>query len=494
MKFRHELSFPLGLCLISVCLGILITWGVFDAMPHLEDEGAQYYQAKVFASGRLVGQATEVQGSFDFPFILHQEDRLFSKYPPGFALLLAPGMLAGLPWLVNPLLAGLGILGVYLLGRDLFDEHTGLLAAALGVISPMMLMLSGTFLAHTASLAVLTLAAWTFLRARRPDEPHPRRFALACGGLFGLGLLTRPYTAVAIGAPFVLLALVDVVHSPRQRLSLYMWMAAAFALVGALLPLYNWAAAGSPFTNTYTLWWPYDSVGFGPFHGPQGHDWARAEGNFKFDYPIFSQTLLGWPIWKGVPIVWIVVGLGLALRPWKKRDWGLALPAVALVGAHLAYWANSGGLYGVRYYTEAAPFLWLVAARGLLKLSAWTWPRRLVELLLPVWMLWGLMTVTLPRFLEGRSLYNINRQRANQVDAAHLHGALVFVVASYWTDYANLNWLNPPDLEHGDVIFAYSLGEVQDQIVLANFPGKTAYRYDSHQDPPLQPYGLRPSP
>jgi 4-amino-4-deoxy-L-arabinose transferase-like glycosyltransferase len=492
-------TFPIGLCLLSVCLGILVAWGIFDAMPHLEDEGAQYYQAKVFAAGQVVGRASPVQGSFDFPFILHRDGRLFSKYPPGFALLLAPGMLAGLPWLVNPLLAGLGILGVYLLGRDLFDASTGILAAALGVISPLLLILSGTFLAHTASLAVLTLAAWSFWRARRTDEPRPRRFALASGALFGLALITRPYTAAAIGAPFALLALLDMLRSLRrrslrQRLPVYLWMAAACALVGALLPLYNWVAAGSPLTNTYTLWWPYDSVGFGPAHGPHGHSWSQAVGNFNHDFPIFGETLVGWPIWQGVPVVWGVVGLGLLLHPWKKSEWGLLLPAAALIGAHLAYWAASGGLYGVRYYTEAAPFLWLLVARGLIKVSNWTWPRRLVKLLLPVWMLWGLLTITLPRLNEGRDLYHIDRRQADQVAAAGLHRAVVFVVASYWTDYANLNWLNPANLEQGDVLFAYSLGEEQDRAVLAHFPGRTAYLFDRTQDPPLRPYDLSQPP
>ncbi|HZY45066.1 MAG TPA: glycosyltransferase family 39 protein, partial [Anaerolineae bacterium] len=75
------------------------------------------------------------------------------------------------PWLINSLASMLTVLGVYLLGRDLFDQNTGLLAAALGSISPMFVMLSGTLLAHPSAMAALIFFAWMFVRARRSDEP-----------------------------------------------------------------------------------------------------------------------------------------------------------------------------------------------------------------------------------------------------------------------------------------------------------------------------------
>src|SRR2546427_735855 len=85
---------------------------------------------------------------------------------------------------------------VFTLARDLFDPDTGLLAAALGTISPMFVLLSGTLLSHATSIAALTLVAWASVRARRPYEAHHTRFALLAGALVGLSAIMRPWTAL----------------------------------------------------------------------------------------------------------------------------------------------------------------------------------------------------------------------------------------------------------------------------------------------------------
>ena len=118
-------------------------------MPHLEDEFANFFQAKSFTSGHITADSPSQPLSFFVPFIVDFNGARFAKYTPGYPLVLALGVLIGQPWVINALAAALGILGVYLLGRDLFDHDTGMLAAALGTISPMFLILSGTLLPHT---------------------------------------------------------------------------------------------------------------------------------------------------------------------------------------------------------------------------------------------------------------------------------------------------------------------------------------------------------
>ncbi len=69
------------------------------------------------------------------------------------------------------------VLGVYLLGRDLFDANTGLLAAALGLLAPMFILLSGAFVSHLVTMALLTFFTWGFVRARA-DRIAPTRSVL----------------------------------------------------------------------------------------------------------------------------------------------------------------------------------------------------------------------------------------------------------------------------------------------------------------------------
>src|SRR5512137_1937127 len=157
----------IALCGAAFILSAAVTWGVYGAMPHIEDEYANVFQAKVFASGNLAVRAPGVQSnSFYIPFILNQNGWLFGKYPPGYSLLLAPAAAIEQWWLINALAAAAIVLGVYLLGRDLFDAGTGLLAAALGLLAPMFILLSGALVSHVVTMALLTIFAWSFVRSR----------------------------------------------------------------------------------------------------------------------------------------------------------------------------------------------------------------------------------------------------------------------------------------------------------------------------------------
>ena len=55
---------------------------------------------------------------------------------------------------INPLLAGLGVWLTYLLGKRIFSDFVGLLAAGLTVTSPFFLMNSGSLLSHPFGLVL----------------------------------------------------------------------------------------------------------------------------------------------------------------------------------------------------------------------------------------------------------------------------------------------------------------------------------------------------
>lgn len=492
----NQRTLPVWLLSIAACvLATALAWGVLSAMPHLEDEHANLFQATVFAGGRVTADEPPVRpDAFSVPFIIHADGRVFGKYPPGYPLLLALGALIDQPWIINALAAALSVWGVYLLGRDLFDHPVGLLAAALGAVSPMALMLSGTLLAHTTTLTALVFFAWAFMRARRSGERRRSRFAVLAGFTIGWAVISRPWTAAAIGAGFVLIALNDLLHHPRRHVRVYALMAGAAFIIVSIWPLYNWLATGSPTTNTYTLWWPYDRVGFGPGYGRlDGHTWDLALLNFKYDFPDLGVMLLGWPAVLGVPLAWLVVLLGLVWPDRNRRDWALLAPPTLLVIAHLAYWARGGGLFGPRYYAEGLPFLWLLAARGLIKVSTTTRhtiqprraPRRIVQLALPLLLAYSVVFIIEPRLLEGVDRYGGARLPLDRIAAARLDNALVFVRAAIWTDYADLAWQNAPNVADSRVLFALDNGPPGNQALMQAFPQRTVYYYDRTQRIPL---------
>ncbi|NDJ86166.1 MAG: hypothetical protein GYB66_09800, partial [Chloroflexi bacterium] len=137
---------------------------VFERLPHLEDEIAFIYQARIFAGGRVYIQSPKPARVFWQPFVIDCTDaddeefgincdgKRFGKYPPGWPLLLAIGFLAELEWVLNPLFFSLTIALTYRLGREVFDERVGVVAAILLAASPIALLHSGSWMSHPSAL------------------------------------------------------------------------------------------------------------------------------------------------------------------------------------------------------------------------------------------------------------------------------------------------------------------------------------------------------
>jgi hypothetical protein len=227
----------------------------------------------------------------------------------------------------------------------------------------MFILLSGALVSHFVTMALLTIFAWGFVRARRSDRVHPIGFAALAGIMIGLAFITRPWTVFAIGLPFALQALIDLARRWRSVWRAYAIMLIAFGAMAIILPMYNAALTGSPFTNTYALWWSMDRIGFGSGIGvaPGGHDLYTGIMNFRLDFPEFGRMLSGWPDVVGVSLVWLPLIAGLLLPPMTKRDWALMLPP--------SCWSvrfSTGRAEAVstaRVIHEAMPFV-LVIARG----------------------------------------------------------------------------------------------------------------------------------
>jgi len=309
------------------------------------------------------------------------------------------------------------------------------------------------------------------------------------GIAIGLAFITRPWTTFAIGLPFAVQALIDLARRWRSVWRVYALMSIAFAAIALSLPLYNAALTGSPSISTYELWWPMDRLGFGPGIGvsPGGHSLYTAIVNFRLDFSTFGQMLSGWPDVIGVSLAWLPILAGLLLPPMTRRDWALLLPPILLIGAHFLYWARGSSFYGPRYYAEAMPFLWLIAARGLIKVCAIRnpWPRRAVYVVLPLLIAWNIVYVVEPRFFTGFAQYRSARRAVNTIAQADVHQALIFVRAAEWQDYADLGWLNAPNLSAGDLIFAYDFGPQGNAGVIEAFPDRAVYYFDRAQPYPL---------
>ncbi len=97
-----------------------ISLSVMGGIPHVQDSVAQLFQAKIFSHGRLAFPAPEDPKFFERIYVVVMDGRWYTIYPPGHAIVLALGVLAGAPYLVNPFIAALFIPLFYYFVRTCF--------------------------------------------------------------------------------------------------------------------------------------------------------------------------------------------------------------------------------------------------------------------------------------------------------------------------------------------------------------------------------------
>lgn len=330
---------------VAVLAGFVFTMAgviserVFERLPHLEDELAYLYQARIFAGGQVVIDSPQDYRAFWQPFVIDYEPtgKRFGKYPPGWPAVLAFGVKAGRPWLVNAVLGALTVILVFRLGREIWGASVGLFAALLTAFSPAALLLNGTLMAHTAALFFATLFLWCCWRLERQSQRLP--LALAAGMALGALFIVRPLSAVAVSIPFLVWSGALIVSGWRSAsverrktwLRAGVVLIVAAAAVGSTLPLFNATATGSPTTDLYRLVWSYDRLGFGDGHGRTGHTILNGLRHARFDLSLASADLFGWQPHDLTPD--LVEHLRTGTNSWPVRAYSFALlPLGLLVG------------------------------------------------------------------------------------------------------------------------------------------------------------------
>src|SRR5689334_9252818 len=191
----------LVLILFSMGMSAFISQQTFERLPHLEDEVAYLWEAKLLARGQAVMESPSPRRAFWQPFVVDLGNNRFGKYTLGWPLILTLGVLIGQPWLVNALLSGLSVFLVYRLGLEIFDPDVGVIAAALTAFSPMALLLNGTLMGHTAALFTTLLFMFAYWRMEKGQ--HRLRWAAIAGISLGFCVINRPLEGLALSAPFI---------------------------------------------------------------------------------------------------------------------------------------------------------------------------------------------------------------------------------------------------------------------------------------------------
>lgn len=318
----------------------------------------------------------------------------YGVFPPGWPLVLAAGAAVGAPWLVNPLLAASLPWLAWAAFRPFLPEREARVTAALAALSPGVLLLGGSMMSHTLTLACgLALVA----ALARPGLAG----GLLGGGALGLMAATRPYDALLVGAPLGLGALL---LTPRGRRA-WSWLGSfvlAALLPTGLLLLDNAALTGDAgvfpvdaYFRDGTDWGRAfrpgcNRLGIGPDRGcawylaESGTNLAWSLRNLGVNAEVFDRLFLGFP---GSALL-ALAGLPALAR----RAPALAAIAVLVPLGYALYWYH-GVCYGARFWHSAYLAALPAAALALGALARWL-PR--VGAVLPAALVLGGLAYTLP--------------------------------------------------------------------------------------------------
>src|SRR3990172_12187807 len=101
---RYSVHALAGLFLVLTAATALVVLG---GMPHISDEVIYQFQAKALANGRLFLEPPALSDFFTFVHTIIDGGKWYGILNPGWPLILGAGYLAGVPWLLNPLLGAL---------------------------------------------------------------------------------------------------------------------------------------------------------------------------------------------------------------------------------------------------------------------------------------------------------------------------------------------------------------------------------------------------
>jgi hypothetical protein len=493
----------------------------YSHFPHIQDEIANVFQARLFARGELYAEKPELFEFFDWEYIVADGPRWYSKYFFGPALLMVPGVWLGVPWLMNPLLAGAAVWLTYAIGRALIDEKIGRVAAVLMVISPMRVNLFALMMAHPACLVSLALFGLGVVQVVK----NPRRtgWALAAGVGLGFAGNCRPLTAAAMGGTVLLLAAWAVIkgsgfgvqgsaegvrRSGRGRFPLRCVLAFVLPLAGfaAAFLSYNHALTGDAWQTPFGKWSQADRLGFGPdvgmeyWHGAdRGHSLNKALfRNGYYSLEGLGKMLTGWGF-----VTFLLILVPVVRSRWPTRARMLGFVAAAPVVAYLFYHHTDRGvaLEG-RYWSEAMPAFMLLVAIALAgvrhrmpllclriglvpavrtgRAACW-----LAGALLTLWSLpnayWPLINECSPDLWGEDEALRVPRL----VNEAGLVNGLVFVESDHYRHLPRLLTkgdlygftfvLNDPAL-NSPIVYARDLGDRNVEL-MRKYPGRSAYRF-----------------
>lgn len=487
---RRYLVFPLAAFVATLLIGLL----VFQGLPHIQDGIHYRMMADQLAHGRMDHPMHPHYEFFRFLYLIPDGERIASLFLPGYPLFLAPFALIGVTFLANPLLTAANVALAGRIADDLYGPRVSAAAMALAILSPFLMIMGGTGLAHPFCAFLTLTAVLFFLRARR--EGSGRRaliFAAVAGSSLGWLAFCRPQNAFLLALPLALAALIELRRQGTVPRGLA--LTAAFLPWLVVLLFHNAHYTGDLLTLRQELYFNYSEPNDGCFGLGLGRacpnaTWrplpddgftvtAAAIVTYHRLAPLIANTL-------GHPLLFLLVPLAFlfARGGGLRRELFLAALFLMTVGGHFFYYFD-GNVFGPRYYYETSFFLTILAAFGLIALAD-----RIAEMRRPLLLaapLGGFVAaaylftavVILPPLFDSYAFgfWGVGRALADEVTRQGIHNAVVFIQPEQYIG-SGLAVMRHDDWDRNDVVYVRDLGDRPNSALMHYYApqGRKFYR------------------
>lgn len=236
IKIRAEkvlfVIIPLTLFLWS----LIYAWKYLQFLPQPADGIHYVWLAKLISTGRFYMELPEFYEHYQTNFMLMHNGKYASIFLPGFSIVMAPFAALGVPWLLNPILAGVN---TYLVGKHalkLRDMTAAFISMLLFVFSSVHIFHGALYFPHHFGLFLVLLSTYLIVHGKRSTVN-----TVAAGALVAFALLVRSQNAVYVYAGF---AVYFVLNKKIRDLVLF---TVPFVVFGGILMAYNWFFTGDPF-------------------------------------------------------------------------------------------------------------------------------------------------------------------------------------------------------------------------------------------------------
>ena len=233
-KFKPEILLVVLSLIIFVILSF-VAYYPFKNYPYSMDEYNFFYQAKIFSEGKLFLEVPQSYKPFVEQYMIFENTKLFSKYPPGFSLLLSIGVLLNYPGLINPFIAAATLFTLFYLVKSFMGPKYALLSVILMSTTPYFIAYSASYYTHPTALLLTTLL---FFMVRKYEITRKDLHLFLIGLIAGYSFLTRPLDSFCAVVPaFVYLSTILFKEKKFIKISYPIF---TFTFVFSLFLVYNY--------------------------------------------------------------------------------------------------------------------------------------------------------------------------------------------------------------------------------------------------------------